>query len=139
MCQCGCAEQEYREAYRIKGTKAIVAYQTFPGCGECHYGPGVAISFFTPAGLREPWLEDVKVQTVTPDEYGAFGGGGVGVGLFDQEDLRAAARELWKRATIGPSENQYANLDDWLEDFGQELVADAVHRYRARMEKRGSR
>lgn len=132
MCQCGCGERENVEAYRIKGAKTVIAYKIFPGCRECdYYGPGITINVYD--SPKSEWLRWTKVQEIEPDEYGGFQGQGISFGLFDQEDLRAAARELWSEAAIGPGMDQYANLDDWLHDYGQQLVADAIYRYAERM------
>ena len=129
MGECGCGLADYERGFRIKGAKAIVSYQVFPGCHDCGYGPGVAISFFDRKG---EFLEDVPMETVTPDEYGSNRGGGYGRLLFDIEDLQEAAKELWKDSTIGPEPNQYENLSDWLEDNGYELIREAINRYERR-------
>ena len=129
MGACGCGERPFERGYRVKGTKAIVAYQVFRGCEDCDYGPGVSISFFDRKGI---WLEGAPIETVTPDEYGSHQGYGVGVGLFDMRDLEAAAKELTTEADIGPGDDQYASLEDWLHDYGQRLITEAMILYSKR-------
>ena len=132
MCQCGCAEKPFAEAFQITGSKVTIAYQIFPGCGDCDYGPGVAFSLFDSPKVE--WLDGVRIQKIKPDEYGANEGIGISVGLLDLQDLRKAAKELWAEAQIRPGDdNHYASLDDWLCDYGQRMLENAARLYMERV------
>jgi hypothetical protein len=134
MGQCGCGDTAPERGYQIKGTRTVVAYQVFTGCRDCDYGPGVALSFYDSPKVE--WLDGVPLEKVQPDKYGANEGRGVGVGLFDMEDLRAEARALnANEASIGPGNDQYATLEDWLYDYGQRLISGAMRRYEKRVRR----
>lgn len=136
MCECGCGEQPYRDANQIAGSKVTLAIQVFPGCDSCDYGPGVAVSVFDSPEVE--WLEGLKVETITPDEYGANRGHGISVGLFDTRDLVAASEELIAEGyQVGLGDDEY-ELPDWLAEFGGRLVQDAIRRYGERMRKRAA-
>ena len=63
-------------------------------------------------------------------------GAGISVGFFAVDDLKAEAAELAKRGDIGPGQDQYANLVDWLDDFGLDLIQGAMRRFHEHMEGR---
>ena len=133
MGECGCADVQFEEAFQIAGTQTVVAYQVFHGCEDCDYGPSVSISFL--ASPKSMYLEGVPIQRVMPNEYGSGRGkhkaGGFGFGLFDQEDLIAAAKEAEEASPI----EDYESLADWLHDNGTQLIQDAIARFSRRVKR----
>ena len=123
MCECGCGQTDISEAYRIGKTRTVLALQVYPGCQNCDYGPGVALSLFD--SPKSEWLDGVDVQAVTPDEFGSNEGRGIPIPIMDVEDLVASAKEL------DPVE-RYESLSEWLEEHGSQLLQDAVRRRRKR-------
>jgi len=122
MGECGCGATQIDEAYRIGRTKTVLAIQVYPGCSDCDYGPGVALMLFD--SPKNEWLEGVDVGHVVPDEYGANRGRGIGVPIFDNEDLITAAKELEEHDPV----EGYGSIAEWLEEHGAELAQGAVHK-----------
>ena len=126
MCECSCAAQPYLTATRIDGTDVVLAVQVFPGCKDCDYGPGVSVAIFDSPTVE--LIEGLKLESIKADEYGGNSGYGLSVPVLDGEDLIAEARELCPKGTIGPGEDEYESLADWLDDNWDSLLRGAVHR-----------
>jgi hypothetical protein len=123
VCQCGCGDTEIDKAYALPdGT--VVAYDIYQGCKDCFSGPGVAVYLYP--NRKSEWLRDVKIGKFKPDEYGGNGGMGISVGLFDVEDLKAEADEL-------EGIENYADLSEWLDEFGLDLIQGAMRRFQKRI------
>lgn len=57
MCECGCGEMRAVGTFAGPGGD-VYALEIYPGCGDCHVGPGVVVHRFTAAEAVE-MLEDV--------------------------------------------------------------------------------
>src|SRR5690348_11789267 len=131
MGECGCGETCVETAVRLPDG-VIVGHDVYHGCPECFRGPAFAIYIYP--NDKSEWLRHSKIEEFVPDEYGRNHRYVVSVGLFEVTDLRAAAAESCKEGgTIGRGRNQYANLDDWLDDFGLRMVQDAMSKFTQRM------
>lgn len=122
MCQCGCGDTNVQAAFQIEGTKIVLGFQIFPGCRDCDYGPGVAVTVYDSPDVL--WLDGVKIQKVKADEFGGNQGVGISVPVFDLEDLVAAAETVEKTSSI----ESYVSLAEWLEEHGYEFLRDAISR-----------
>ena len=134
MFQCGCGDTYIEKGYELPdGT--IVAYDVYHGCQDCHPGPGISIYAYPNRKAGRMWLSGAKIEKYAPDEFGGNEGRGISFGLFEVEDLVAEAEELVtvESGEIGPSEDQYATIQDWLNDFGLRLVQGAMRRYPQRI------
>ena len=124
MCQCGCGDTYIDRAFKID-RGPTVAYQLYRGCGECHPGIGVMLSFFNREGAREWVRGSAETIPVKPDDSGG-NCGEFNIPIFEVSDLVAASEEM------GPSligkKHGYANLQDWLEDNGLELIQTAIRK-----------
>jgi hypothetical protein len=128
MGECGCGSREFDKAYQIGKTKTTLGVELVPGCRDCGYGPGVFLSLFdTP---DNEFLNGLKPKKVTPDEYGCNKGVGIGVPVFDIEDLQKAAAEIEKKES-GPAAG-YESFEEWLGEFGYHLVERAIELRRKR-------
>lgn len=126
MGQCGCADFSCDAAFRIKGSKSVIAVQRYPGCQGCGTPAGVVLCFFNERGVRD-WLDGVKIETVVPDEFGSNRGIGIGIALLGAEDLVAAAKELGDGQEI----EHYSQASDFMEDAAHELIGEAVSKCKA--------
>lgn len=136
MCECGCGDFRIDRGFRLPdGTE--LTYRIYHGCQECFGGPGVDISVFTPGN---PWTQDCDLVEFKPTEDGGTEADnkqarvGIPIALFEVQDLRSAAKEIEAKegAEIGPGDEQYATLDDWLYDFGLEMVQVALRKFKER-------
>jgi len=125
MCECGCGATDIQAAYQIAGTQIVIGLQVYPGCEDCDYGPGVAILVFD--SPKNEWLAGVKIQRIKADEYGGNQGHGIGVPIFDPENLRAEAAALEEADPIAAG---YESLGEWLDEYGVGLITGAVARRR---------
>jgi hypothetical protein len=129
MGQCGCGDTSIDQAFKLP-SGIILATDVYRGCRECHEGPGVSVYVYPSRKAGRMWLDGIKAEAFVPDEYGGNSGKGIAVGLFEVRDLREAARGI--DAKIGDGENDYATIDDWLHDFGLQMVQDAMSIFRKR-------
>lgn len=132
MGQCGCGETSVENAYKLpKGT--VIGYDIYRGCAGCFAGP--AISIYVYPNAKSEWLSHAKIEDFTPDEYGGNHGHGINVAFFEVEDLKEESVELAQEADIGPGDDQYATIADWLDDYGLRLVQGAMRRFTKRMDE----
>jgi hypothetical protein len=127
MGECGCGGRDFQEAYQIGKTQTTLAIEVVEGCDYCDYGPGVFLSLFDKPDNE--FLNGLKPRKITPDEYGAGKGMGIPVPIFDIGDLRKAATEIEK--VSGPI-GEYESADEWIGEFGYELVSKAMELRRKR-------
>lgn len=132
MGQCGCGETNPERGFKLP-SGAVVAYDIYRGCDGCFRGPAVSVYVYNNG--KSEWLRHAKVEPYKPDEYGGNHGHGICFGLFEVSDLRAEAVELTKEGSIGRRQDQYASLDDWLEDYGLRLIQGAMRRFSKRDEE----
>jgi hypothetical protein len=131
MCQCGCSNPYIEHAYELPN-RQVVAYDVYHGCDQCFSGPGLNIYVYP--NKKSEWLRSAKIEQFKPDEYGGDGGSGIAINFFEVTDLKAEANEMEQQGcTIGPADNQYATLQDWLDDFGLDLIQGAMRRFQKRM------
>ena len=125
MCQCGCGDTNVVQAFQLPD-KNVIGVQVYAGCSDCHTGPGVIAYLFTPKGAREWVPQWMKREPIEFDEYGGQGGQGISVGLFEIEDLQAAAKEMEVSESIAEWEGDFG---EWLSDEGLEWVQRAMQKY----------
>lgn len=134
MGQCGCGDVYIENAYELPGGQ-VVAYDIYQGCRDCFSGPGLNIYVYP--NRKSEWLETAKIESFQPDQFGGARGAGISVGLFEVADLISEAKELTEIGSIGEGPEDYANLGDWLDDFGLELIQGAMRRFHERMKLKG--
>jgi hypothetical protein len=117
MCQCGCGEFGVAKAFRLPDGK-VVAYGIYRGCRDCFNGPGISIYVYPDD--KSEWLEGVKIQPYTPNEYG---GVGIPISFFEVSDLIAAAKKL---GGIELEEEGYHSFDEWLDENGLRMMQDGM-------------
>jgi hypothetical protein len=137
MGQCGCGDIDIEKGYEFPD-RTVVAYDIYRGCRECNPGPAISIFAYPNRKAGRMWLDNAQIEKYVPDENGGNHGRGISFGLFEVEDLMAEAQEIVEKrsAEIGPGEDQYATINDWLHDFGLELIQGAMWRYRQRIQKK---
>lgn len=124
MGQCGCGETWIKRAFRVIGTDFIIGVQEYHGCKECNSSVGLFLSFFTLEGAKE-WIDDdLRIEPVLPDAYGAFEGRGAQFWLIGREELYLAAAHL--EAHEGLRIEDYGSLEDLLHDYGLRLIQAAM-------------
>lgn len=116
MGECGCNEMEMiRGVYDVG--KFVLAIEVYSGCRYCKTPIAFTLHMFTPEEARDFMLE--SSERFEPDEWGfamkSFP-------LMDKKDLIAASKDL-------PNIVHYANLEDWLEDNGRELLSLALYKH----------
>lgn len=136
MGHCGCGDTCLDKAYKLPDGK-ILAYQIYQGCSKCFAGPGVA--FYAYPDGKSPWLRLVKPEAFEPSEEGGNSGYGISIGLFEVEDLLAEAKHLEQQGRVGADEDDYATVQDWLGDFGLELIQGAMRRFQKRIAQQNKR
>jgi hypothetical protein len=127
MCQCGCGDTNIERAYDLPGGK-VLGVQVYRGCDGCFNGPAVSIMLFDRKGAKEWVGQWVEHEKITPDENGGNDGLGIGVPLFEVEDLRKSAKRMAAQETL----DEYGDIDDWLQDNGLELIQGAMEAFRLR-------
>lgn len=132
MCQCGCGEIPIEQAYKLPNGN-VISYSVYRGCADCHAGPGIEIGIFN--NSKSEWLEHAKIQPITPTTYGGSvspnSHPGISVGLFEVQDLVAAAKELGDEL----DDDGYDSVSAWLEDMGLEMVQSAMRKFDVRTEE----
>jgi hypothetical protein len=136
MGQCGCGDTHIEKGYELPdGT--VLAYDIYHGCKDCNPGPGISIYAYPSRESGRMCLHGVKIEKFEPSEFGGNEGRGISFGLFEVQDLMAEAKEIVaiESGEIGPDEDSYATIQDWLHDFGLEMVQGAMRRYAKRIEE----
>jgi hypothetical protein len=129
MCQCGCADTWIDKAFKIP-SGVVVAYDVYYGCRECFAGPGLTIYVYPNA--KSEWIRDVKIEPYIPDEYGGESGHGIPVSFFEVQDLVKAAESIGGTKL---EEDGYDSVTAWLEDYGLEMMQDAMRLFTERVKK----
>lgn len=129
MCQCGCGDTNVEQAFQLPN-KNVIGIQTYRGCEDCHSGPGFMAYLFTPKGAREWVPQWVKREPIQFDEFGGRDGLGISVGLFEIQDLQAAAKELEAQQAI---EEWGGDFEEWLGDEGLRWIQRAMDLFTERV------
>jgi hypothetical protein len=132
MCQCGCGEVPIERAFELT-SRCVLGVKIYTGCAECFPGLAVDLSVFNSAKVE--WLEHAEIdRTVKPNEYGGTNDAiGIPVPIIDVSSLREQARAM----EVDLLEMQeYASFDDWLMDYGFELLQGAARKF---LEKQGAK
>ena len=119
MCQCGCADYSPEIQYKLRG--CVVGVQLYKGCQYCTDQMAVVLEFFTP---QSAWVKDYtdKNVSVTQDEDGAQL---PAIPIMAVQDLRAAFKGMPDQ--YDPTNpDGWPTLDDYLSDFGLEILQSAV-------------
>ena len=130
MCQCGCGERPVDEAYEL--TKhCILGVKIYDGCEGCFQGLAVDLTVYDSKSVE--WLRHLKIdKTVKPNEFGGSNPAcGIPIPVIDVRALREQARELEE---FDPMESR-GTLDEWLEEYGLELLQGAARKFAARFAK----
>ena len=130
MGQCGCGETNVERAFKLP-TGVVVAYDIYHGCDECFAGPGVTVFVYTDD--TSEWLESAKIEKYEPDEYGGNRGTGIPISFFEVRDLIEAAKNI---GGVELNEDDgYESVDGWLEDYGLQMMQDAMRIFEKRIKK----
>jgi hypothetical protein len=146
MGECGCCEVPISQMVALP-CGSVVTLGVYRGCTDCGLGMAVVVKFWDSMEHADDWAFGLTPETITPDEYGGNDGFGVVQGLFDFEDLYAAARAIEAAGAVVNSrdpgyddedegdedgdddEDSYESVALWLEDHGLELLQDAMARF----------
>jgi hypothetical protein len=132
MGECGCGNAAFESAFRVRGQNPVLGIERYAGCRDCGTGPAVRVSVFDRKGATE-WLVGLPSKDLIPDANGSNSGRGIGIMLWEPEDLIAAAGEIEAaEGTVGPEPNDYESVADWLSDYGHALVSRAMEIAHAR-------
>ncbi len=130
MGQCGCGEVLIENAYELPSGE-VVGYYVYRGCDECHAGP--AVDIFIYPDKKSEWVRDAKIEKYKPTEYGGNEGRGIPIAFFEVRDLIEAAKKIGGTkfdATAG-----YESVEDWLEDYGLQMMQDGMRIFEKRVEE----
>jgi hypothetical protein len=128
MGQCGCGDLPIENGYQLPSGE-IIAYAIYRGCDECHAGP--AVDIFIYPNKKSEWIRDAKIETYKPDEYGGNQGHGIPIAFFEVRDLVAAAKAIGGTTL---SKDGYDSVESWLEDYGLQMMQDAMRLFEKRVE-----
>jgi hypothetical protein len=127
MGQCGCGEYQPERQYSVRG--CVFGIVLYPGCDYCAETLAIDPYFFT---KDSEFIVDRPTENVKPDEYG--GPLGLGFEIFSVADLREAAKEC--DPVIDPNkQDAYSNMEDWLDDYGLQLLQGALRKCRERVKR----
>lgn len=134
MGQCGCGDSGVERAYRLR-PGVILGYRLYRGCRDCFAGPAVDITIWNSG--RNMFLDGLKIEEgPKPDEYGGDGGMGLAFPLFEVEDIIAQLTEMQITRDIDKSgRTGYPTVEEWMEDYGLEMLQGALRRFQERMRK----
>lgn len=124
---CGCGEYIPSMQYAIRG--CVVGIVVYPGCDYCEDMIGVDPYFYTKGS---EFIVDHETRKVTPDEYG--GEGSAAIPIFAVQDIREAAKRIGDPIHPG-DEDSCQTLDEWLDEYGLQLLQDAIRICAARIKK----
>lgn len=125
MCECGCADFSPYRSYKVG--KNILVLEIYPGCENCDNPLGITLAIFTPSEAKH-WLTEPSPE-FKPDQYGSKE---LYFSLIGKDDLIQAAKDIVAENGDPIEDEGYANLVDWLEDDGLDLLQRAL---RIRLEK----
>lgn len=128
MCQCGCGEFPVTHAYELPSGE-VIGYGIYRGCSDCFSGPGV--SFYVYPNAKSEWPEQAKMESYAPDEYGGNQGTGIAVSFFEVRDLIKATKEIGGEL----SDDAYSSVEEWLEDYGLQMMQRAMELFTERCAK----
>lgn len=129
MGQCGCGDVPVENAFKLPSGE-VIGYFVYRGCDECFAGP--AIDIFVYPNAKSEWVRDAKIESYKPDEYGGNGGHGIPIALFEVRDLIEAAKKIGGTEL---SKDGYESVEDWLSDYGLQMMQDAMRLFEKRVEK----
>ena len=115
MGECGCGELNII-AECVSFGDWIIVLETYTGCRYCVTGIISTVHFYTPKDAAD--FDLIPTREIKPDQWGIMQ---ISAPIVDQEDLVEASLERL------PGIGHYANLQDWLEDNGRELLQKAIY------------
>lgn len=122
MCECGCGELVASKALRVQDT--ILVIEEYPGCRYCHTGMAVVLHFFDSEDHAREFIDDMPIEPITADEYGANNGRGEMIPMVGKEELKKAAAVIHSRIDVRLSD--YDSLADVIDDIGLDLLQEAL-------------
>lgn len=127
---CGCGNVGGDRAIRIppSARDRVIVLGIYPGCRQCSESVGVTLRVYDSPEQANEGAPYLKQERFTPDEYGGDEGHPVELDLLRVEDLVEAARSLRAEEAIGPDDEQYETVCDWLHDVGLVLLQTALRR-----------
>lgn len=125
MGECGCGEITDYKAVAVGD--AVLVLEIYHGCRYCKEGIGVSLNAFTREGAKRFFGEDFP--ELIPDEYGESM---IAVPLIEPKDL------LVNKDALEDIKN-YDTVEDWISDYGLDLIQSALQQRRRAFEEEDKR